>query len=64
MKGSNGKKKIPKGRYLVLGDNRQNSIDSRRQEVGLIKNEQIVGKVVMRFWPLKDITFGFNPSTF
>jgi signal peptidase I len=64
LKGSNGKKKIPKGRYLVLGDNRQNSIDSRRQEVGLIKNEQIVGKVVMRFWPLKDITFGFNPSTF
>lgn len=64
LKGSQGQQKIPEGRYLVLGDNRQNSVDSRRQEVGLITDDQIVGKVVLRIWPLNDIRFNFNPGTF
>ena len=38
--------KIPSGKYLVLGDNRQNSIDSRMDEVGLLDKNQVVGKVV------------------
>ncbi|MGV3042686.1 signal peptidase I [Staphylococcus rostri] len=58
--GSSGKVQIPKGKYLVLGDNRQNSIDSRRPEVGLVSEQQIVGKVVMRFWPVSDMKFHFN----
>ncbi|RIL38259.1 signal peptidase I [Staphylococcus equorum] len=61
LKSSNGKAQIPKDKYLVLGDNRQNSKDSRSEEVGLIKEEQIVGKVVLRFWPLSDMKFDFNP---
>lgn len=64
LDGSNGRKKIPKNKYLVLGDNRQNSIDSRREEVGLVEDKRLVGKVVLRFLPLKDIRFGFNPGTF
>ena len=43
--------KIPSGKYLVLGDNRQNSIDSRMDEVGLLDKNQVVGKVVLRYWP-------------
>ena len=42
--------KIPDDMYLVLGDNRINSLDSR--EIGLIKKEDINGKISLRFWPL------------
>lgn len=43
-------KAIPKGKYLVLGDNREVSKDSRT--FGLIERCQIEGKAVFRFWPL------------
>lgn len=48
LKGTNGNMKIPSGKYLVLGDNPQNSIDSRMDEVGLLDKNQVVGKVVLR----------------
>ena len=46
--------KIPEGYYLVLGDNREISKDSR--SVGLIPKEEIQGKAVFRFWPLNKIS--------
>ncbi|MBT2814485.1 signal peptidase I [Staphylococcus coagulans] len=64
LKNAQGETKIPAHRYLVLGDNRQNSFDSRRPEVGLISEQQIVGKVTVRVWPFNRIQFGFNPDTF
>ena len=41
---------IPEGQYLVLGDNRPISRDSRI--IGLIKEKDIKGKAIYRFWPL------------
>ena len=38
--------------YFVLGDNRNNSTDSRSSQVGNIKKKDIIGKVVLRIWPL------------
>ncbi len=49
-----GYDKIPQDKYLVLGDNRLNSLDSR--EIGLISKEDIIGKVAIRFWPLNKLT--------
>ncbi len=40
---------VPVGKYLVLGDNREVSKDSRT--FGLIDRSQIEGKAVFRFWP-------------
>ena len=64
LNGANGKAKIPEDKYLVLGDNRQNSNDSRYKDVGLIDKKQIVGKVMFRYWPFDKCESGFNPGTF
>lgn len=45
---------IPKDMYLVLGDNRKVSADSRVK--GLIKRDQILGKTIFRIWPLNKIS--------
>lgn len=43
--------------YFVLGDNRNNSSDSRFADVGNVKRDDIVGKVRLRIYPLKSIGF-------
>lgn len=44
---------VPEGEYLVLGDNRLNSTDSRR--FGTISKDLVVGRAVARIWPLDRI---------
>lgn len=43
---------VPDGKIFVMGDQRATSVDSRHTAVGCVAQEQIVGKILFRIWPL------------
>ena len=46
---------LDKDEYFVLGDNRNNSSDSRVSSVGILKREELIGRAWVRIWPLNKI---------
>ena len=46
---------VPDSRYFCMGDKRSTSVDSRSSTIGCVAEEQIVGKIVFRIWPLSEL---------
>ncbi len=48
---------VPENSYFMMGDKRETSIDSRSRVIGCIAEDQIVGKIFCKFWPLSEFAF-------
>ncbi|ALX48679.1 signal peptidase I [Lentibacillus amyloliquefaciens] len=58
LKGVTDSKEVPEGKLFVMGDNRQDSLDSR--EIGFIDAETLVGKVDIKYWPVSEVKLSFG----
>jgi signal peptidase I len=64
MYGNFGPVVVPENSIFVLGDNRNNSADSRYQEVGPIPDKLIIGRALFQFWPLTKLHVVKIPEIF
>lgn len=48
---------VPENNYFLMGDQRESSIDSRSSVIGSVAQDQIIGKIICRIWPLSEFAW-------
>lgn len=48
---------VPENSYFVMGDHRETSVDSRSSVIGCIAEDQIIGKILCKLWPLSEFVW-------
>ena len=46
---------VPENSHFLVGDHRKTSVDSRHSSVGCITDEQMIGKIIAKVWPLNEL---------
>ncbi|TFJ93554.1 signal peptidase I [Lentibacillus salicampi] len=58
LEGVTGSVTVPEGKLFVMGDNRRESLDSRK--IGFVDAATLVGKVDVKYWPVSDMQLSFG----